>query len=290
MEPTSSPGDFGLSMTDNNQEKGCDSVTNDSKQRALNRQALTATTFLEIVDTLVDDFDVIDVLTLLTSRSVELLEAAAAGILLADSDGQLRVIGASTEQVGLLELFQIQNDEGPCLDCYNTGTVVLNSSLDEDSPWPRFAAESVSAGLPSVCAVPLRLKDLILGCLNLFMSEPVGLSDAEITLAQALADVASIAIVQDQATRQAALREGHLQHALTSRISIEQAKGMISERGHVDMDEAFNRLRSYARNNNRGLTEVAESLVVGTTSIDAVWDRRRPPPPPNVPPISKTKP
>jgi GAF domain-containing protein len=257
-------------------------VIDDVERRALNRQALTATTFVEIVDTLVDDFDVIEVLTLLTSRSVELLEAAAAGILLADSEGHLRVIGASTERVGLLELFQIQNDEGPCLDCFNTGAVVRNSSLDQSSPWPRFAAESVDAGFPSVCAVPLRLKDLILGCLNLFMSEPVGLSDAEVSLAQALADVASIAIVQDQATRQAAIREGHLQHALTSRISIEQAKGMISERGQVDMDEAFTRLRSYARNNNRGLTEVAESLIAGRISVDSVWDRRRTPPPPAV--------
>ena len=257
-------------------------MSNDAEQRALVRQALTATTFLEIVDTLVDDFDVIDVLTQLTSRSVELLEAAAAGILLADGDGHLRVIGASTEQVGMLELFQIQNDEGPCLDCYRTGIVVQSSSLDEQSPWPRFAAECVNAGLPSVCAVPLRLKDLILGCLNLFMSEPVGLSDAEISLAQALADVASIAIVQDQATRQAVIREGHLQHALTSRISIEQAKGMLSEHGQVDMDEAFNRLRAFARNNNRGLTEVARSLVDGTLSIQSVWDRRRPPAPPRV--------
>lgn len=257
-------------------------MVDDAELRALNRQALTATTFVEIVDTLVDDFDVIEVLTLLTSRSVELLQAAAAGILLADSDGQLRVIGASTEQVGLLELFQIQNDEGPCLDCFNAGAVVRSSSLDGVSPWPRFAVESVNAGFLSVCAVPLRLKDLILGCLNLFMSEPVGLSDAEIALAQALADVASIAIVQDQASRQAAIREGHLEHALTSRISIEQAKGMISEHGNIDMDEAFTRLRSYARNNNRGLTEVAESLVAGTLSVDSVSERRHPPPPPSV--------
>ncbi|MEP7202251.1 MAG: GAF and ANTAR domain-containing protein [Ilumatobacteraceae bacterium] len=256
-------------------------VSNESEQRAIQRQALTATTFVEIVDTLVDDFDVIDVLTQLALRSVELLEAAAAGILLADPDGNLRVIGASTEKVGLLELFQIQNDEGPCLDCYNSGAVVSNAGLDDTpSPWPRFAEESVRAGFPSVCAVPLRLKDLVLGCLNLFMSEPVSLSTAEVALAQALADVASIAIVQDQATREAAVREGHLQHALTSRISIEQAKGMISERSHVEMDEAFDRLRSYARNNNRGLTEVAESLVAGTINIDAVWDRRRVPPPP----------
>jgi GAF domain-containing protein len=255
-------------------------MSDDPQQRALHRQALTATTFVEIVDTLVDDFDVIDVLTVLTSRSVELLEAAAAGILLADSGGHLRVIGASTEQVQLLELFQIQNDEGPCLDCFHTGKVVVNASLDATSPWPEFAAESVRAGFPAVCAVPLRLKDVTLGCLNLFMSEPVQLSDAEVALAQALADVASIAIVQDQATRQAAIREGHLQHALNSRIAIEQAKGMIAEHGGVDMDDAFARLRAFARNNNRGLTEVAESLVAGKVTVDAIVHGHRPPPPP----------
>ena len=257
-------------------------MTNDPDQRALHRQALTATTFVEIVDTLVDDFDVIEVLTLLTSRSVELLEAAAAGILLVDDTGHLRVIGASTEQVQLLELFQIQNDEGPCLDCFNTGAVVVNGNLDDTTPWPMFAAESVTAGFPSVCAVPLRLKDLVLGCLNLFMSEPVLLSDAEIALAQALADVASIAIVQDQAVRDAAIREGHLQHALTSRIAIEQAKGMIAERGGVDMDGAFARLRAFARNHNRGLTEVAEGLVAVTISIYSITPGRRLPPPPSL--------
>ena len=254
-------------------------MLDDVEQRTLNRQALTAATFVEIVDTLVDDFDVIDVLTVLTSRCVQLLEAAAAGILLVDPLGHLRVIGASTEQVGLLELFQIQNDEGPCLDCFNSGLVVVNADLTAASPWPRFAAESVSAGLPSVCAVPLRLKDSILGCLNLFMSEPMQLSDSEVLLAQALADVASIAILQDQATRQAAIREGHLQHALHSRIAIEQAKGMVAERAKIDMDDAFSRLRSFARNHNRGLTEVAESVVHGTTGVDAIVNARRRPPP-----------
>ena len=257
-------------------------MAHDAEQRARNRQALTATTFVEIVDTLVDDFDVIEVLTVLTSRSVELLEASAAGILLADPEGHLRVIGASTEEIGLLELFQIQNDEGPCLDCFNTGAVVADDNLSSHSPWPMFGAESLRAGYPSVCAVPLRLKDLILGCLNLFMSEPVALSESEIALAQALADVASIAIVQDMATREAAIREGHLQHALNSRIVIEQGKGMIAERARVDMDDAFARLRAYARNNNRGLTDVAEGLVAGTVSVDAITQVRRPPPPPTV--------
>jgi GAF domain-containing protein len=241
------------------------------------REALAAAAFVEIVDTLVTDFDVIEVLTLLSSRCVEILGAAAAGILLADTTGQLRVVGASSEQIEILELFQIQNDDGPCLECFNTGQVVLNGDVRTGSQWPSFADESVSAGFPSVCAVPLRLNNLTLGCLNLFLVEPAPLSPQDVALAQALADVASIAIVQDRATRDAALREGQLQRALDSRIAIEQAKGMIAERNNVGMDEAFLRLRAFARNNNRGLTEVAEALVAGTMPLNSLSAPLQPP-------------
>ena len=254
-------------------------MTDDALASAATRQTLTATTFVEIVDTLVGDFDVIDVLTSLTSRCVELLDAAAAGILLADSDGHLCVVGASNEQTHLLELFQVQNDEGPCLDCFRTGQVVLHSDLDIVSPWPLFSTECTAAGYASVCAVPLHLATHTLGCLNLFMSEPGGLTDTDIALAQALADVASITIVQDQAMRDAAVREGHLQHALTSRIAIEQAKGMIAEHHQVDMDQAFIALRTYARNNNRRLTELAQAIVAGTTNVSDITTTTRPPPP-----------
>jgi GAF domain-containing protein len=247
----------------------------DDDRRGLDRQTLTARTFVEIVDTLVDDFDVVDVLTLLASRCVELLGAAAAGILLVDNNGFLRVIGASSDEIQLLELFQIQNEEGPCMDCLRTGSVVIVADLDRDSPWPLFARESVDAGFPSVCAVPLRLRDHTLGCLNLFMTERVALSPADVLLARALADVATIALVQDQATRAAAVRERDLQHALDSRVVIEQAKGMIAEHGHLDLDEAFSRLRSFARGNNRGLTAVASAIVDGSLQLQTLAGWRR---------------
>ncbi len=247
--------------------------------RAIDRKALTAVTFVEIVDTLVDAFDVIEVLTVLAARCVELLDVSAAGILLADAAGQLRVMAASNEQIELLELFQIQNEQGPCLDCFTTGEVVVSADLTQPTAWPQFASESLRAGFPSVCAVPLRLRHDILGCLNLFISTPTSLSTTDIALAQALADVASIAIVQDNATRQAAIRESQLRHALDSRIAIERAKGMIAGRHDVDMDVAFSRLRAFARNNNRGLTEVAESLVAGTLTVDSVGRGVRPAPP-----------
>ncbi len=234
----------------------------------LSRRARATAAFVELVNALVDDFDVIDVLTVLTTRCVELIGAAAAGILLADGEGTLRVIGASNERAQLLELLQLQNDQGPCLDCYRTGRLVVNADLGAGSPWPEFAGVSVANGYPSVCAIPMRLRTLTMGCLNLFMTEPVALSHDDIVLAEGLAQVAGIAIVQDQTIRESAVRERQLQHALESRIVIEQAKGMIAARRGVDMDGAFSRLRSHARSNNQRLTDVAKAVVDGSTTID----------------------
>lgn len=256
-------------------------MADDDNQRASDRQTLTTSTFVEIVETLTDNFDVIEVLTTLTARSVDLLDAGAAGVLLADNDGSLRVIGASTERIQLLELFQIQNDEGPSLDCFQSGEIVRHTELQTPSRWPLFSAECARAGFTAVCAVPMRLKSRTIGCLNLFLEQPEGLSDTDINLAQALADVATVVIIQDQATRDAAIREGHLFRALTSRIAIEQAKGMIAERCDVDMDDAFSLLRGHSRNRNVALTSLAESLVAGTTPIDDITTLRRRPQPPH---------
>jgi len=238
----------------------------DTQSRALDRQTRTANTFVEIVDTLVSDFDVIDVLTRLTVRCVELMGAAAAGILLADGDGHLRVVGASSEQIQLLELFQLQNEQGPCLDCYTSGTAVVAPDLNVASAWPRFAAESVGAGYPSVHAIPLRRNGVTLGCLNLFMANPGALSPTDIALAQALADLASIAIVQSHNDRPDE-RDSHLDNALGSRIAVEQAKGMIAEHFAVDVHDAFEILRSNAEDRRRGLTATADELVAGTMSV-----------------------
>jgi GAF domain-containing protein len=253
-------------------------MTDDPEGAAASREALATRTFVQLADTLVVDFDLIDLLTVLAHRSVELLGAAAAGILLADSEGRLRVMAASDEQAELLELFQVQSDEGPCLDCYGTGNAVIHSDLRAQSPWPRFGAESVRLGFPSVCALPMRLRDDVLGCLNLFMSQPVKLSVVDVALAQALADVASIAIVQDAATRLATTRELQLQHALDSRIIIEQAKGMVAEHESVNMNTAFALIRTFARNHNLALTEAAAELVNGNLSAEAMKQspRRRP--------------
>jgi len=234
------------------------------------REALVSQTFLQLADTLVADFDIIDLLTMLADRCVELVDADAAGILLADSNGKLRVMAASSEQARLLELFQLQNEEGPCLDAHASGERVTCTDLRiAPDQWPRFTPYAVSAGFTSVYALPLRLRDAIIGALNLFRAEAGPMPEADVRLAQALADVASVAILHDQATREIKIRDGQLQHALDSRIIIEQAKGVLAERSQIDMPTAFNRLRAYARSHNVQLTAVAEDVVAGKIAADA---------------------
>lgn len=241
---------------------------------------LAALTFVEIVDTLVDDFDVHEVLTSLSSRCLELFAVAAAGVLLADTAGRLQVMAASSEQSEQLILRQIETGEGPCIDCYRIGSTVFEHFVGNTSRWPDFAARSSRAGFTAVHAVPFRFKQEHLGCLHLFTSGSQELRDADVALARALADVASVAIVQDRAARRASTREAHLQHALDSRVAIEQAKGMLAERVGVGMDEAFELLRNFARNHNRRLTEVASALVAGGLALEAFVRSRRIPPPP----------
>jgi GAF domain-containing protein len=255
-------------------------MINNSEGRSMAREDLLGQTFVQLADSLVDDFDIIDLLTLLTDRSVELLDVQAAGILLADAAGNLRVMAASSEQARLLELFQIQNDEGPCLEAFSSGHPVIETDLREAlERWPRFTPYAVGAGFESVYALPLRLRSMVIGALNLFRTTADQLPTADVALAQALADVASIAILQDQAAREVQLRAGQLQHALDSRVAIEQAKGMLAERAHVDMHEAFELLRSYARSTNRMLTAVANDLVGGAIPLADVVDRRTGPTP-----------
>jgi transcriptional regulator with GAF, ATPase, and Fis domain len=234
------------------------------------REVLLAETFVQLADTLVDDFDIVELLTVLADRCVELLDAAAAGILLVDQRGALQVVAASTEQARLLELFQLQNHEGPCLDCFSSGRAVVNQTLADANPWRRFAPEALAAGFQSVQALPLRLRDTVIGALNVFMAGSVAASDADLAVAQALADVATIALLQNQTARHSQVVNSQLQSALNSRIVIEQAKGVLAGRAQIDMDEAFSRLRGYARSRNRQLAAVASDLVEGKLSAEAL--------------------
>lgn len=234
-------------------------------------------TFVELADTLVADFDIVDFLHTLADRCAELFEVAEAGVMLADQRGGLRVVASSSERARLLELFEIQNEEGPCLDCFRTGQRVVAEDLDADPQrWPLFTVEALSAGFHSVDALALRCQSQVIGALNLFRAAPGALGDDELVAAQAMADVATIGILQQRAMQEARVLVEQLQTALNSRIVLEQAKGVLAERANVTMDDAFNMLRVYARNHNLRLRGVAESTITGRLSVE---DLARIPPP-----------
>src|ERR1700734_1383513 len=229
---------------------------------------LLSATFVELTDTLVVGFDVIDFLHVLTDRSVQRLDVSAAGLLLADPRGELRVVAASSEAARLLELFQLQNDQGPCLDCFRSGRPVAATDLSAAAArWPRFAPAARQAGFAAVQALPMRLREQVIGALNLFRAEPGALTPADIRIGQALADVATISLLHERSMRHSDTLNEQLQTALNSRVIIEQAKGKLAERLGVEMDQAFSLLRDYARTSNRRLSDLARAFIDGTETL-----------------------
>ena len=226
------------------------------------REQALARAFVEMADTLVADFDVVDFLHVLADRCVELLEVDAAGLMLADQRGQLWVMASSSERGRLLELFELETDEGPCLDCFRSGQPIADMRLDHGDPrWPRFGQQAQAAGFRSVHALPMRLRDDVIGVLNLFSSTPQPLGEDDVRVGQALADVATIGLLQQRAIQHRQVLAEQLQGALNSRVLIEQAKGVIAERLRIDVDDAFDALRTYARRINVRLTDLARRVI-----------------------------
>jgi GAF domain-containing protein len=222
-----------------------------------------AAIFVEVADTLVDDFDLMEFLHMLTERATDLVGAAAAGLLMADAHGRLEYMAGSNETVKLVELFQLQNQEGPCLEAFATGAPVINVDLGQATErWPLFAPRATAAGFRSVHAFPLRLRNQVIGAMNVFGSRTGGdFTGADVPIMQALTDVAAIGLLQERAVRHGELLTEQLQGALHSRIAIEQAKGAVAQATGVSVDEAFTAIRGYARQHNRKLTDVAHDLV-----------------------------
>jgi len=227
-----------------------------------------AEAFVEMADTLVDDFDLIEFLHLLTARSVSLLDVSAAGLLLTDQRDTLRLVAASTEQTRLLELFQLETYEGPCVDCFTTGqpVVVADLAVAVDR-WPTFVPRALETGFASVHALPMRLRTDVVGALNLFGNRPGVLTQNIVQLGQALADVATVGLLQARTIRRREILAEQLQTALNSRVIIEQAKGVLAERHNVDMAEAFALLRTSARSRNRRLSDLAREIVDRAASL-----------------------
>lgn len=242
----------------------------------MTRESLLVATLVELADNLVDNYDVIDLLSMLSARCVEAIDVAAAGVMLGLPGGELQFMASSNESMRVLELFQIQANEGPCVDCYTTGTAIINLELtDPDEHWPHFTPRALAQGFRSVHCLPMRLRGRTIGALNLFRTDVGLLTPADVVVVQGLADVATIAILQHQSSLSAKMLNDQLSFALNSRIIIEQAKGMISQSGNCTMEDAFAQLRQHARNNNLRLTDVANGVVSGELAISDLDGPRR---------------
>lgn len=236
-----------------------------------------ARTFVEAADTMVADFDVVDFLTTLATRCVELFDASEAGFMLAGLDRGLQVAASSSRSMNHLELFELQHNEGPCIDCYQSGQSVRSEDLSEDvRRWPTFAPEALRAGYNSAYALPMRLRETNIGSLNLLRVDRGALPEDDLVGAQALADVATIGLLQHRAADDSQLLTEQLQYALNSRVAIEQAKGVLAQHGDLTIDEAFSALRRYARNNNQRLSDVARAVAERVLPPDAVEASRTP--------------
>ena len=227
--------------------------------------------FVELADTLVEEFDVVDFLQTLTERCVELVDADAAGLMLDDQRGALQPIAYTDESARLLELFELQRGEGPCLDCFASGQRIANVDLTAATDrWPVFSQAARDLGFTTCHALPLRLRSQVIGALNLFSTQPAQLGADHLAVAQGLADIATIGLLHERAARDQHAVSEQLQTALNSRVIIEQAKGVLAQHGGLTMSAAFERLRSHSRNRNQRISEVARRIVEGDLELSAL--------------------
>ncbi len=231
----------------------------------MTRESDVVRSLVEMADTLVDDYDLIEALTGLADRCVSLLDVSAAGVMLASPAGSLGLAASSSEAMRLLELFELQSQEGPCLDAFRNGEPTGHEDLrGRPGRWPIFSAAARDAGFESASALPLRLREVTIGALNLLSVTRSPMDEADVIVAKAFADLATLSVIQHRASAQAHRLNEQLSTALTSRVVIEQAKGVICERAGITLADAFSRLRAYARSRNLRLTDVAQAAVDGT--------------------------
>lgn len=231
----------------------------------MTREQRLTEVFVEITHSLVDEFDVVDVLQTLVDSTVELLNVDAAALMLSDQRGELRGMASSSEQARLLDLVEIQSNDGPCIDSFHSGEQVLNvQTAVAEQRWPIFTPAAVAAGFGQTHALPLRLRGQVIGALNLLTTDVRDLTDQDVIVGQALCDIATVCILQDRAVHEHEVVAEQLQGALNTRILIEQATGVLAERTTVSTADAFAAMRAYARRNNLTLRTVADSVIDGT--------------------------
>lgn len=229
---------------------------------ARTREQQLVETFVTLTDTLVSDYDIVDLLQSLVDNAIELFDASAAGIMLTDNLDELEVVASTSERSGFIGLMQLEAGEGPCVEAFTSGrTVSVESPEQMQIRWPRFAAASADLGYASVHCTPLRLRGTTIGSMNLFRETSGELNTQDAVALRALTDVATISILQHRAVEQADLVQTQLQHALDSRVVVEQAKGFLANTHQVDMETAFTMLRSYARSHQARIADTARDVV-----------------------------
>ena len=242
----------------------------------VDREGAVTDAFVSLATALADGVDVVELLSGLAEDTTRLLDVTSTGMLLADRRGVLHVVAASSEAARNLELYQLQRDQGPCLDCYHSGVPVSVADLrTEAARWPLFAAAATDAGFASVQAVPIRLRQTVLGAVGFFGASVGPLTEDDLRLGQALAHVAAVALVQERASADTAIINEQLQRALDSRVVLEQAKGVLAQRGNLGMDQAFAVLRRYARDHNLRLADVARSVTTRRLRSEELLDHNR---------------
>lgn len=232
------------------------------------RESQLSAAFVKLADTLITDFDVVDLLHWLVEECTRILDTQEGGLLLVDAAGVLQLVASTSEEAQLVEVLQLAAGEGPCLDCFRTGTAITVGNLEADAnTWPQFSTEALKQGFRSVHTTPLRLRGQIIGTMNLFSIHVGELAPADVAVAQALADVATIGILQERTIRSSSIIAEQLQYALNSRILIEQAKGVLTATTGMTMNEAFAAMRTHARNSNLTLANVADGVIARTIDI-----------------------
>jgi GAF domain-containing protein len=234
------------------------------------RESRLNAAFVALADTLIAEYDVVDLLHALVAECTELLDAQAGGLMLADTTGALQLMASTSESADLVEIFQLAAGAGPCVDCFATGVAVSVPDIAATAnTWPEFREAALGQGFLAVHATPMRLRGEVIGTMNLFGTSVGKLSDRDAAVAQALADVATIGILHERVSRQSHVVQEQLEKALESRIIIEQAKGVLSQAHYLTMDEAFNALRAYARSHNLNLRAVADGVTTRTINVFA---------------------
>jgi GAF domain-containing protein len=232
------------------------------------RETRIVETFATLADTLVDSYDVVELLQTLVETCADVLDVDAAGIMLANAWGELEVIASTSETSRLMEVLQLDAEAGPCMTTFTTGQPVACPDIaDAPAEWAAFSAGALALGVRSAHAVPLRLRATVIGTLNLFGTAPGTLSAPDLRIARAMADVATIGILHERTLREHEVVQAQLQRAIVSREVIEQAKGVVSHVRSVSIEDAFGIIRAHAVASGERLSDVAQAIVDRTLRL-----------------------